>query len=147
MAGKNAIIHHKEDRILSQRITRGYYYVVLDIRDGEFRFRRGIAVHRLVAQEFHENRLNRRDVDHVDGNKLNNNFENLEWVSHAENARRAFAMGLSRPNVRIKFDREKIAMVFELRKQNRLHKEIAEELGMGISTVTHILLGTRRKKY
>lgn len=47
---------------------------------------RNIAGHRLVAAAFIPNPDNKPFVDHVDGNRLNNNIENLRWVSQQENA-------------------------------------------------------------
>jgi hypothetical protein len=139
-------MRQKIEKILTLRLVRGYYYVIIEIADGEFRFRRNIPIHRLVAQEFCPNPLGRKEVNHIDGNKLNNCSHNLEWVSRSENIRHAFALGLSKtPAGKRKFSDEKIMKVFELRKLNYKHKEIANELGMGVSTVTHILLGTRRK--
>lgn len=44
------------------------------------------AVHQLVAKAFIENPNNYVMVDHIDGNRLNNNVENLRWVSARENA-------------------------------------------------------------
>lgn len=130
------------------RLVRKYLYVMLQVADGEFRFRRNVAVHRLVAQEFCPNRLKRKQVNHKDGNKLNNHFTNLEWVSRKENMRHAVAMGLMKsPSGNPKFTPDQIAKVFELRKKDYKHREIAEALGMGQSTVTHILLGTRRKNH
>ena len=121
-------------------------YTLLAVNAGEFRFRRNIPVHRLVAQEFCDNKLMRKEVNHKDGNKLNNAAVNLEWLSRSENQLHAYAMGLhNRPRGNRKFDIDKVRRVFELRKQNKFHKEIAQELGMGVSTVTHILLGSRRK--
>ena len=139
-------LYKKEATILKPRKTRGYFYVMLQIADGEFRFRRNIPVHRLVAQEFCNNRLERKEVNHKDGNKENNKADNLEWVSRSENICHARAIGLlGKPKGNRKFTDEQIAKVFKLRKQSYMHKEIAKELGMGVSTVTHILNGTRRK--
>lgn len=42
-------------------------------------------VHRLVAQLYLPNPSNLPEVNHKDGNKLNNNVENLEWVSRSQN--------------------------------------------------------------
>ena len=44
-----------------------------------------VALHRLLAIAFIPNPLNKRCVNHIDHNKLNNNLENLEWVTHSEN--------------------------------------------------------------
>ena len=53
-----------------------------------------IAVHRAVALAFLPNPNNLSDVNHIDGNKLNNNVCNLEWVTRSDNLKHAFASGL-----------------------------------------------------
>lgn len=55
------------------------------------------SVHRLVAIEFCPNPESKRCVNHIDGNKLNNCADNLEWCTHQENIAHAIANGLSDP--------------------------------------------------
>lgn len=69
-------------RILSQyKMPNGYYQVTLsknEVRSKKY-------VHRLVAESFIENKKCLSDVNHIDGDKNNNNVLNLEWCSHRDN--------------------------------------------------------------
>lgn len=51
-------------------------------------------IHRLVAEKYVENPSNLPCVNHIDGDKLNNKADNLEWVTHKENSNHAVKLGL-----------------------------------------------------
>ena len=81
-------------KILKKRIgTSGYYKVNLYSNKQV----KTIEVHRLVAETFIENPKNKNEVNHIDGNKLNNNINNLEWVTHKENIEHAWKTKLFEP--------------------------------------------------
>ena len=67
----------------------GYARVLLC--DGDRRKRR--FVHQLVAAAFCDGFFVGATVNHIDGNKLNNCAENLEWVTHSENSKHAHMIG------------------------------------------------------
>lgn len=49
-----------------------------------------LAVHKLVAMCFVENPENLPEVDHIDGDKLNNHYSNLRWVTRGFNIEHAY---------------------------------------------------------
>ena len=70
--------------IKTQEISREGYARVSLFKNG---ISKKYSVHRLVAIVFIDNKENKSDVNHKDGNKLNNNINNLEWVSKSENVK------------------------------------------------------------
>ena len=75
------------------RSSSGYLHVQLYIDGKSFTK----LIHQLVAEAFIENPDNKPDVNHIDGNKLNNNVSNLEWVTKSENIRHSLRTGLRVP--------------------------------------------------
>lgn len=73
-------------RYLRPHLTnRGYLRVPL-VKNG----RRKLAhLHRIVAEAFIPNPKGLTDVDHINGNKLDNRVENLQWMSRGDNLRKA----------------------------------------------------------
>ena len=58
-------------------------YLNIGLRNGKGRFFR--RVHQLVAKAFIENPNNYEVINHIDGNRTNNHFTNLEWCTVAYN--------------------------------------------------------------
>lgn len=69
---------------------RGYCVLVL-CKEGKQKTHK---FHRLVAEHFIPNPRAKETVNHIDGNKENNNVDNLEWCTQSENQKHAFATGL-----------------------------------------------------
>ena len=74
-----------------RRIKPHVQYTVPLSKDGK-RIRH--QVHRLVAQTYIPNPENKPQVNHKDGNPLNNNVDNLEWATQSENMRHARDSGM-----------------------------------------------------
>lgn len=85
--------YHRENRtcILKQKKTRDGYLETTLFKNGKPQF---VRTHRIVAGAFCENPQGKLEVNHIDGNKLNNRADNLEWVTSSENQKHAYKMGL-----------------------------------------------------
>lgn len=62
------------------------------------RIKKTVKIHRLVAIAFISNPEGKGQVNHIDGDKINNNDWNLEWNTHSENQLHAHRTGLKTGN-------------------------------------------------
>lgn len=91
LAKYDRIGRYRTECIKSQ-VDNGNGYLVVNLKiDG---IQKMSTVHRLVAESFIPNPNNKRCINHIDGNKKNNNVNNLEWVTHSENMIHAVKHGL-----------------------------------------------------
>jgi hypothetical protein len=65
-------------------------------------------IHRLVAIHFVENPNKLPIVNHLDGNKLNNDYTNLEWCSRSDNDKHAYKLGLRKCNLKQEVNRKPV---------------------------------------
>ena len=86
-------IRHWKDRILKERLDiKNKMLSVCLYKNGKGK---SYLIHRIVAQEFLGLPKDKSmTVNHKDGNRFNNNVENLEWLSLKDNIKHAFENGL-----------------------------------------------------
>ena len=118
----------QKERLLKPSNTSTGYKKVELCKDGK---RKGFKVHRLVAIAFIPNPDNKPEVNHIDGNKINNNIDNLEWVTSSENSVHAYETGLN-PNKKELDEKEIIYMYCEL---NMTMQEIAKHFNVPIKSI------------
>lgn len=142
--------YHREYRVkeLFCVLDKDGYVMTKLCKNGIANFKR---VHRLVAEAFIPNPENKPQVNHIDGNKQNNNIANLEWVSNRENMHHAFKTGLM-ANIykpRNKFGKK----VYQYNKNGKLIKiwnstrEIEKTLCYFHSAISACCLGKIKQAY
>jgi hypothetical protein len=95
-------------------------------------------VHRLVAETFIKKVKGKSFINHKDGNKLNNDMENLEWCTFSENIRHAYDTGLN--PVILNLDKQNLNLLYNYRKLTI--KDIAKKLDCSERTIRRYI-----KKY
>lgn len=83
--------YNYKGKILKQSVNTGGYCLV-DMSENSIGVK--VSVHRLVASAFINRPETNLTVNHIDGNKKNNNSNNLEWCTLSENIKHAFKTGL-----------------------------------------------------
>lgn len=130
--------------LLSKWVNCGYELVHLS-KNGVQKQKR---VHRLVAEAFIPNPNNYNEVNHKDGNKLNNFVENLEWCDSSYNQKHAYTIGLKvqkqgELNPNAKLTNEQVKAIREECLSGASQKDIAMRYGISSSTVSRIHTGQR----
>lgn len=101
----------REARLKKIRVNSVGYNSVGLMKDGKVV---NIATHRLIAKALIPNPDNKPQVNHKDGNKLNNSLENLEWVTPYENIWHGINTGLTpRRGPRTKEEIRRVAATLE----------------------------------
>lgn len=125
------------------KMKNGYYKINASING----VNKTIKIHRAVAESFIPNPFNKPQINHIDGNKENNNIENLEWVTQTENIKHAYKndlisipRGEDRSNSKLKI--EDVIYIrknyFKNSKEFNMYK-LAEKFNVSVSTINDII--------
>lgn len=149
MSDSGDIRNKKTGNVLKPSINHGgYKYVCISLdANEENKRRKTIIIHKAVAYNYLDNPNNLNCVDHIDCNKLNNHYTNLEWVTSTENSLRAYMNGLFQPpsietNVHKKLTEAQVKEIRSLYSNDSMkytQREIAERYNVSRSAVTQII--------
>lgn len=81
-------IKSPKGKILKQQVSNSGYFSI-NIRNKSY------FIHRAISFCFLEKVKDKKFVNHIDGNKLNNDISNLEWCTMGENTKHAYDNGLN----------------------------------------------------
>lgn len=99
-------------------------------------------VHRLVAEQYVPNPENKPQVNHKDGNKLNNHYSNLEWVTNKENRTHAVKNNLHLCGSKCSWSKlNENDVISILSDKEHTNKELAEKFNVSYTTITGIKNG------
>lgn len=102
------------------------------------------SIHRLVASAFIPNDQGKEQVNHIDGNKSNNNVSNLEWVTQSENQIHAYLNGLNSTEHANMATRKRVlqkTIEGELLKTWDSMSDASRATGIPIGNITHCCRG------
>ena len=137
MFGRKTVIKTSKEKILTININQGYEHVVL-CKNGKFKQK---LLHRLLAKAFIPNPEDKLNINHIDGNGLNNSLENLEWSTQKENVRHAIKYLGAKDNYKTYRNRSE-KMIIKTQKENNKFiavynsaKDMSKLLNMSIHTI------------
>lgn len=135
----------RRKKYIAQRLDR-YGYPRVNLYEGTKLHT--ATVHRLLALAFIENDdpKNKLEVNHIDGNKVNNKLSNLEWVTSSENQIHAFETGLQKghkgeSNGMAKYKEEDVVIVCEMLSEGYGNAQIRDITNYSISFIEKIKYG------
>jgi len=129
-----------KERVLKQHMMTSGYKMVNLKKDKK---QKNLSIHRLLAMHFLPNDNNYEQVNHKDGNKLNNDLSNLEWCTRSHNIKHMYDTGLKtymplhyKGKFGVEHNRSKKVNCIETGVSYGSMSEAARELGMSISSVS-----------
>lgn len=103
-----------------------------------------MKIHRLVAEHYLLNDNCELEINHKDGNKLNNNVDNLEWCTRSQNVKHAYDNNLAIPRNQQKVAVYKDSTFIE---EFISMKECARKLAIPFNSVRMVVIGKYKQTH
>ena len=132
---EDGVVLNKNGKTMCQWIDNVGYKQCNLYKDGKKKY---VRVHRLVAELFVPNPNNLPQVNHIDGNKLNNHYTNLELVNNSQNTKHAFDNNLtSKVKLKCKIGNNIYSSIREASEKEKINRK----------TLTEILYKRKKNNY
>jgi len=128
ISNKGRIFSIRRNIFLKQSLLLGYKIITI--------YGKNTRVHRLVAETFIKNKFNKPHVNHLDGNKANNYYKNLEWCTSSENEYHSYKNGM-KSRVGEKHNNAKLnnKKIIEIRNSKKDVYSLADKYKVSISAI------------
>lgn len=130
----------RKERVLKLTTTRDGYLRANFFSNGQSSRH---LVHRIVFSSFVHKIPNGMEINHLDGNRKNNHFSNLECVSHADNVKHS--VNVLKTNYvtygNARMTEQILNTIFELKQRGLFHRQIAEIVNFSESQVDNVISG------
>jgi len=139
LIGWNGKRYINREKILKPtKTTTGYWKIEL-VKNKN---RKSKKIHRLIAIAFIPNPEKKPNINHIDGNPLNNSLENIEWCTQKENVDHALRIGLRKL---VKIPQKELEELYLVNKNSL--RMIGNTYGLSATTVARRLekLGIKRR--
>jgi hypothetical protein len=139
-------------KVLKPSVCDGYLKTMLKSDCGKYK---SWYVHKFICLAFHGQKTKGMEINHKDGDKLNNSPDNLEYVTRSENIKHSYNLGLKKPQVGSSNGNSKLTE--EQVREIRIHaanngryygrKKLAEKYGVSECTIKEVVTRRRNKFY
>ena len=139
-------VRRLKERILTNKTYRDNYPSVSLWKNNKGK---EFNVHRLVAEHFLDKKSEDLIVNHKDGDKRNNDVNNLEWVTYSENTQHAIKTGLhpiQEDSVQAKLTNAEVAEIKGRLIEGEFPAEISKDYGVARQTINNIKMGMTWKR-
>lgn len=151
----------RKKKYISPFYNKNGYMMISLVKDKK---KSNMTIHRLLAEAFIDNKEKFPCINHIDGNKLNNNLSNLEWCTQSHNMKEAYKLGLlntwcgkkfgkDHPNYKFRGKWKTQKEIVQLDKKGDLIKkfnsatEVERNLGYSCAHISECCRGLRKSAY